>query len=75
MPVGNVVRHQRRDADAEIDVKAVAQFLGGALGHLIAGPGHQTSSPFLPAGWVGALADGALLDVLLAFGTCTMRFT
>ena len=28
---GNVVGHQRRDADAEIDVVAVAQFLRGAL--------------------------------------------
>ena len=41
--LGNVVRHQRRNADAEIDVKAVAQLLGGARGHLVAGPGHQTS--------------------------------
>ncbi len=33
---GNVIGHQRRDADAEIDVVAVAQFLRGALRHQIA---------------------------------------
>jgi hypothetical protein len=38
--VGDVVRHQGRDADAEIDVEAVAQLLGGARRHLVAGPGH-----------------------------------
>src|ERR1043166_5948612 len=37
----DVVRHQGRNADAEIDVETVAQFLGGALGHLLAGPGHM----------------------------------
>ncbi|GCC44544.1 hypothetical protein chiPu_0028512, partial [Chiloscyllium punctatum] len=39
--VGDVVRDQRRDADAEIDVIAVAQLLGGAGGHLFTGPGHE----------------------------------
>ena len=39
----HVVRHQRRNADAEIDVVAVLQFLGGARRHLIAGPGHRCS--------------------------------
>src|SRR5215208_5193577 len=43
--VRDVVRHERRDADAEIDVKSVAQFLGGAGRHLVTSPGHQTSSP------------------------------
>ena len=33
---GNVIGHQRRDADAEIDVVTVAQFLRGALRHQIA---------------------------------------
>jgi hypothetical protein len=39
-PLRNVVRHQRRDADTEIDVESVAQFLGGPFGHLIASPRH-----------------------------------
>jgi hypothetical protein len=37
---GDVVRNQRRDANAEIDVIAVAQLLGGTSGHLFTGPGH-----------------------------------
>ena len=36
MPVGNVVRDQRRDADAEVDVVAVAQLLRRALRHQLA---------------------------------------
>ena len=45
----NVVGDQRRDADAEIDVIAVAQFLRGAGRHLVAVPaccflGHQALS-------------------------------
>src|SRR6185312_5076953 len=43
-PLWNVVRHQSRNADAEIDVETVAQFLGGALCKLFAGPGHQAFS-------------------------------
>jgi hypothetical protein len=39
----DVVRYERRDADAEIDVEAVLQLPGGALRHLIAGPGHVVS--------------------------------
>jgi hypothetical protein len=34
------VGHQRGQADAEVDVEAVLQFLGGARGHLVVGPGH-----------------------------------
>src|SRR5262249_48260688 len=48
-PRRDVIRNQRRDADTEIDVEAIAQLLGGAFGHLLARPGHYTSSP-LPAG-------------------------
>ena len=33
---GNVIGHQRRDADAEVDVVTVAQFLRCALGHQLA---------------------------------------
>ena len=62
--VGNIVRDQRRNADAEIDVKAVAQFLRGARGHLFAGPGHQTFSP-AAAGDGSRLRRGALFDALL----------
>src|SRR6266536_4178534 len=46
----DVVGDQRRNADAEIDVVAVAQFLGGARRHLFAGPGHQISTPVAAAG-------------------------
>ena len=35
-PLRDVVRDQRRHADAEVDVEAVAQLLGGALGDLFA---------------------------------------
>src|SRR5216683_1448005 len=38
--VGDVVRHQGRNADTEIDVIAVLQLLRGARRHLFAGPGH-----------------------------------
>src|SRR5262249_20696950 len=64
--VGDVIRHQRRDADAEIDVEAVAQLLGSALGHLIAGPSHLDLLAY--AGGGGTFAYGALLDVLLGVG-------
>ena len=37
MPGGDVVGDQRRHADAEVDVEAVAQLLGGAHGDLLAG--------------------------------------
>ena len=42
--VGNVVRHQRGNADAEIDIEPVAQFLRRALRHFIACPGHGAFS-------------------------------
>src|SRR5262249_2038639 len=48
-PRRDVIRNQRRDADTEIDVEAIAQLLGGAFGHLLACPGHYPSSP-VPAG-------------------------
>src|ERR1700742_828296 len=74
--VGNVVGNQRRDADAEIDVKAVAQFLGGAGGHLFAGPGHQTSLPVAAA--AAPVGRGRVLRNsirFLAVPTSTMRLT
>src|SRR5690606_40982122 len=43
-PGRDMVRHQRRDADPEVDVEAVLQFLRGAGGHLVAGPGHHAAS-------------------------------
>src|SRR5258708_2378531 len=73
--VGDIVRHQRRDTDAEIDVIAVAQLLGGARRHLFAGPGHQTSTPVA----AGALAGrGRVLRNsmrLLPEPTSIMRLT
>ena len=42
---GNVIGHQRRDADAEIDVVAVAQFLRGALRHQLADRDFLFSPP------------------------------
>src|SRR5262249_4031259 len=71
--VGNVVRNQRRNADAEIDVKAIAQFPGSALGHLLTGPRHQTSSP-VPAA-ATRLRTVRCSMCLTAFGTCTIRLT
>ena len=65
-PRRDVVRNQRRDADAQIDVEAVAQFLGGALGHLLA-----VQAIRLPPGSCrrhGALAHRALLDVFHRLG-------
>ena len=49
---GDMVGHQRRDADAEVDVEAVLQLLRGARRHLVARPalgqsvmrGHQAAS-------------------------------
>src|ERR1051325_3118719 len=66
---GNVVRHQRRDADAEIDVEAVAQLLRRAFRHLLTGPGHG----FLLNGYFlgsrdDAFAYGALLDMFYGIG-------
>ena len=42
--VRNVVGHQRRDADAKVDVISVFQFLGRAGGHLVAIPAHYAAS-------------------------------
>jgi hypothetical protein len=39
-PLRDVVGDERRDSDPEIDVIPVAKLLGGAGGHLVAGPGH-----------------------------------
>src|ERR1700737_3426886 len=61
---GDVVRNQRRNADAEIDVISVAQLLRGTGSHLVAGPGHQTSTPVAPA------PASARLRVV----RCSMRF-
>src|SRR5262249_6031496 len=69
-----VVGNQCRNADTEIDVKAVAQLLGGAFGHLLACPGHQPSSP-VPAGAAFRLRTVRCSMCLTAFGTCTKRFT
>ena len=48
---GDVVRHQRRDTDAEIHIITVAKLLRGARRHLVAGPalrlnrsGHHAAS-------------------------------
>ena len=40
---GNVVGHERRDADAEVHVEAVAQLARGAFGEIFARPGHQAA--------------------------------
>ena len=40
-PVGQVVRDERRQADAEVHVGAVLELAGGAGGHLVAGERHQ----------------------------------
>src|SRR5215467_5846490 len=73
-PRRDVIRNQRRDADTEIDVEAVAQLLGGAFGHLLACPGHHTSSP-VPAGAAARLRTVRCSMCLTASGTCTRRWT
>src|SRR3546814_6133774 len=45
--VGDVVGDQRRDTDPKVDIISVAQFLRGARGHLVAGPGHQFALPLV----------------------------
>src|ERR1700757_4324788 len=73
----DVVRDQRRDADAEIDVKTVLQLLGGAGGHLFAGPGHQTSSPIAAAAAFVSERGRVLRNSMrfLAVPTSIMRLT
>jgi hypothetical protein len=41
-----VVGHQRRDADAEVDVEAVLEFLRRAGGHLVLVPRHGQTPAF-----------------------------
>src|ERR1700719_2827957 len=71
---GDIVRDERGDADAEIDVETVTQLLGGAFGHLIACPSHQTSSP-VPAGAAVRLRTVRCSMCFIALGTCTRRLT
>src|SRR4051812_990982 len=76
-PVRDVVRHQGWNPDAEVDVVSIAQFLCRARGHLIAGPGHQTSSP-VAAGAAALSARGRVLRNsirLLPVPTSMMRLT
>src|SRR3546814_114447 len=63
--VGDVVRHQGRQADAEVDVHAVGELTGGALRHLFAGPGHHFTS------WRTVRCSMRFSGV----GLCTMRST
>src|SRR3979490_2800056 len=74
-PLGDIVRHQGGNADAEIDVIAVAQFLGGARRHLFAGPGHQTSTPVAAAGASTRLRVLRNSMRLLPVPTSIMRLT
>ena len=46
-PGGDVVGHQRRHADAEVDVHAVAQLARGALGDLVASQGGMAQALLL----------------------------
>src|SRR5262249_60377309 len=66
--------NERGDADTEIDVETVTQLLGGAFGHLIACPSHQTSSP-VPAGAAVRLRTVRCSMCFTALGTCTRRLT
>mgnify|MGYP000941351450 CR=1 FL=1 len=55
-----VVGHQRRQADAEVDVPAVLELARGARGHLVAGERHQVFvAEEVEAGLVGPGAGGA----------------
>ena len=60
-PGGDVVRHQRRQPDAEVDVLAVAQLGGHPGGELVAGERH--ASPHLRRHGL-RVGVGALLDRL-----------
>ncbi len=73
--IRNIVRHQRRNADAKIDVIAVAQFLRGTRCHLFAGPGHQTSTPVAAAGASARLRVLRNSMRLLPVPTSIMRLT
>jgi hypothetical protein len=43
-PGGDMVGHERRDADAQVHIEPVLQFARGAGGHFVAGPGHHAVS-------------------------------
>ena len=65
--VGDVVRHQGRQADAEVDVLPVLELAGGAGGQLLAGQRTQAASA--SSALLGrARAHRASLDALLATG-------
>jgi hypothetical protein len=61
---GNVVRDQRGNADSEVDIKSVLQFLSGALRHLLTRPCHYFASRVVR---FSMRFDG--------WGLCTMRCT
>src|SRR5690606_27502214 len=63
-----LVGHQRRNAGAELDIEAVAQFVGGPGRHLFAGPGpYATSSAWMRTVRCSICLSGA--------GTWTTRST
>src|SRR5260221_7194239 len=72
--VGNVVRDQRRNTDAEVDVVAVAQLFRGTRCHLFTGPGHGAIllSVRYAAGRGRVLRNSMRF---LALPTSMMRFT
>ncbi len=43
-PLGDVVRHEGRDADAQVDVHAVLELAGGPLRQLFSGKCHGSCS-------------------------------
>src|SRR6516162_3342280 len=54
------VRHESRDADAEIDIEAILQLCRGTARHFVARPGHIACSSCS----ISTCAYGALLDAL-----------
>jgi hypothetical protein len=60
----NVVGHQRRDADAEVDVVTVAQFLRGALRRSSRVHGHQAAPSCAPCAARCASGSSSLDDPL-----------
>ena len=64
----NVVRHQRRNADAEVDVEAVPQLAGGTFRHLLSCPGHGRPPQ-------ARLRTVRCSMCLVLFGMWMMRFT
>ena len=64
---GHMVGHQGRNADAQVHIEAVFEFVGRAGGQLVLGPGHGQAPAFSVMVRFSMRFSG--------FGLCTMRCT